>query len=262
MLRVLIRGGGDVASGIAVRLKRAGCQIVMLETSEPRAVRRTVSYATAVHEGSCTVEDVPGRLLDDVAIAAPGEVSVLVDPNGATVEAWQPDVLVDARMLKREPADTNIKQAPLVVGVGPGFTAGVNCHAVVETNRGHDLGRVYYEGGAAPDTGIPGDVLGYSLERIVRAHRTGVLTSRLEIGDRVDAGQEIAQVDGEPVVAQIAGVLRGLIRPGTRVQEGEKIADVDPRGVRDYCFSVSDRSNAIAGGVLEAVMKFNHGRVQ
>lgn len=261
-LKALIRGGGDLASGVARRLFLAGCQVVVLERSEPLAIRRAVSFAEAVYEGRKEVEGVSAQLSTAVPIAAPEHVVVIVDERGHAIESWRPDVIVDARMLKRGPTDCGTSQAQLVIGLGPGYTAGQHCHVVIETQRGHNLGRVIRRGQAAPDTGVPDEVAGYSVARVLRAPADGSFSAIAEIGDEVAAGQRVGAVGAEVVNSQIAGVVRGLLRSGVGVKLGAKIGDIDPRGVREYCFTVSDKANAIAGGVLEAVLTKYSGRLR
>lgn len=260
---VVLRGGGDLATGAVARLTRAGFPVVVLELPRPLVVRRTVAVATAVLEGRITVEDIQAEWVVDVAtalrLAREGRVPVLVDPEGETLPHLRPSVLVDARMAKRN-LGTRRDDAPLVVALGPGFTAGEDCDAVVETARGHFLGRVYWHGAALPDTGTPGLVHGYGRERVLRAPRAGVVQALVAIGAMVHEGQVLALVDGEPVQAPFDGVVRGLIADGTPVPAGLKIGDVDPRGVREHCFTISDKSLAVGGGVLEAVLTWLNSR--
>ena len=254
---VVIRGAGDLASGIAVRLHHAGFSIVMLDIAHPTTVRRTVAFSEAIRLESMTVEDVRAQLVGTPAEARAcveqGSIAVLVDPTAACISRLQPHVLVDAIIAKRN-LGTRITDAPLVIGVGPGFTAGVDCHAVVETKRGHHLGRVLWEGSAAPNTGVPGVIAGHSADRVLRAPAAGVFEPVLSIGDEVHAGDVAAMVDGVPMRCTIDGVLRGLLAPGVEVTPGMKAGDIDPRDVRDHCWTVSDKARAIGGGVLEAIL--------
>jgi xanthine dehydrogenase accessory factor len=253
-----IRGGGDLATGVAYRLHRAGFPVAVLELAQPRVIRRAVAFASAVYESEIEVEGVTARRVsgpeEAAALARWGLVAVLVDPDGAAVQSKMPSVLVDGRMLKENPGDTYITQAPLVIALGPGYTAGVDCHAVVETKRGHDLGRVIWEGRAEPNTGVPGRVGTFQAERVLRAPADGAVQSRAHIGDVVRAGQTVASVDDAPVPTPFDGVLRGLTYDGVVVRAGTKIGDVDPRGVRRHCFTISDKALAVGGGVLEAVL--------
>ena len=254
---IWVRGAGDLASGIAFRLKRSGFAVVMSDLPEPTAIRRTVCFSEAIVNGSACVEGVYARFAADAAAAGAilkaGEIPVLADASGEETKKLRPGVLVDAILAKRN-LGTAITDAPVVIGVGPGFTAGADCHAVVETMRGHTLGRVYYEGGALPNTGVPGSIGGFTLERILRAPRAGVFKGVKKIGDAVAAGDVCAYVDGEPIVSRISGVLRGLLPDGIRVYAGMKSGDVDPRCEISHCYTVSDKALAIGGGVLEAVL--------
>ncbi|MCB8967399.1 MAG: EF2563 family selenium-dependent molybdenum hydroxylase system protein [Ardenticatenaceae bacterium] len=261
---VLIRGGGDLATGVAYRLHQAGFPIIVLELERPLVVRRKVALATAVLAGSVQIEDLHGQLVHSVAEAEQlvhsETVPVLVAPDLAPVitHLQTPiSILVDARIAKRN-IDTHISQAPLVIGMGPGFTAGVDCHAVIETMRGHSLGRVYWAGSALPNTGTPGIVAGKGAERVLRAPQAGKVNWQLAIGDSVEAGNVIGDVDGVPVLAPFAGVVRGLIAAETAVTPGLKIGDVDPRGIRDHCFTISDKALALGGAVLSAILAFHN----
>ncbi len=256
-VRVLVRGGGDLGSGVVYRLYKAGFPVLVTETDTPLVVRRTVAFAEAVYADEVQVEGIVARrveTIDQVLVAwQRGEVPVMVDPEAQVRDQLSFAVVVDAIMAKRN-TGTRITDAPLVVALGPGFTAGVDCHAVVETARGHTLGRVYWSGRALPDTGTPGKVLGYDRERVLRAPREGYVTPRVRIGERVTENQVICTVGGEPVRAPFPGVLRGLIHPRVFVRKGMKIGDVDPRGDPAHCFTISDKSLAIGGGVVEAVL--------
>jgi xanthine dehydrogenase accessory factor len=255
--RVVVRGGGDLGSGAIFRLHRAGFPVVVLELAAPLLVRRAVAFGDAAVSGVHAVEGITARrvarLADVDAVLDAGEIPLLVDPNGESLAALRPVVLVDARMEKRN-LGTTIYDAPLVVALGPGFTAGVDCHAVIETNRGHALGRALYTGSAEPDTGEPGSVQGQTHSRILRAPADGFVEPLAEIGDSIAAGQVVANVAGQPVTAAFAGVLRGLVHSSARVTRGLKIGDLDPRARREHCFTISDKALAIGGGVLEAVM--------
>lgn len=259
---VVLKGAGDLASGVAVRLHRAGVQLVMTEIPKPTAIRRTVSFCRAVWEGQATVEDVTARLAEDwqqaLTIARSGDVAVLVDPDATCVPLLAPDALVDATLAKRN-LHTHRDDAPIVIALGPGFTAGVDCHAVVETMRGHDLGRVILQGAALPNTGVPGNIGGYTEERILRAPCDGVWQTALQIGAHVEVGDVVATVAGEPVHSALRGVLRGLLPDGTPVRHGMKSGDVDPRDQPEYCATVSDKARAIGGGVLEALCMLSGG---
>lgn len=256
---VLIRGGGEMATGVAHRLARAHFKVCITEVPQPLAVRRAVSFCEAVYEGIHQVEGLTARRvdhLDEIYQAWREEtIPVLVDPEAKIKEQLRPAVLVDAILAKRN-LGTEINHASLVIGLGPGFVAGKDAHMVIETNRGHDLGRVLVEGKAEADTGIPAPVQGYSRERVLHAQVPGVCTHSKQIGDPVRSGEVVATVDGHPVKAEIDGVVRGLIRPGIWVAQGTKIGDVDPQGVRGRCYTISDKARAIGGGVLEGILIF------
>lgn len=254
---VLLYGGGDLASGVALRLVRAGFLVAIAELPQPLAVRRSVSFASAVYTGTIDVEGIRAvrvTRIDQVHQRLhAGEIPVLVDPKLETRHTLVPDVIVDARMTKTPPAYGH-PAAPLVIGLGPGFTAGINCHAVVETMRGHYLGRVYWHGSAMPDTGVPESVQNHQVERVLRASATGILRTLADIGDLVQEGQTVAIVQHKPVKAHFSGMLRGLLNNGIQVQAGMKIGDLDPRKDERMVRFVSDKALAVGGGVLEAVM--------
>ena len=258
---VVVRGGGDLASGVVYQLHRAGFPVVVAELESPLVIRRTVAFASAVDEGSIMIEGIKGVLAespsDAKALTAAGSVPVLVSP-GLPVFEPAPSVVVDARMAKRN-LDTRLKQAPLVIGLGPGFVAGVDCDVVIETKRGHRLGRVISSGSAEPDTGIPGDVGGVSVDRVVRATMDGRIEWKVSIGDEVSKGELIGDVDGEAISAPIAGVVRGLITPGFDAHSGLKIGDIDPRADFDACFEISDKARLVGAGVLGAVFEWLNG---
>ena len=253
--RVVVKGAGDIATGVAYRLFRSGFTVIMTETAHPTVVRRTVSFAQAVFDCATTVEGVRARLVataeEGLATARAGEVAVIVDPAASVVQRLHPAVVVDAIIAKRN-TGTRIDDAPVVIGLGPGFVAGRDVHAVIETNRGHRLGRVIASGSAEPDTGIPAPVDGRGAERVLRAPIDGMFIALCSIGDAVSDGQVLGYVAERPVLAPFAGCLRGLIQSGTTVARGMKIGDVDPRATREHCFTISDKALAIAGGVLEA----------
>lgn len=255
-MRVLIKGAGDIASGIALRLFRCGFQIAMTELKFPTSIRRTVCFSEAVFNGESTVEGVKAVLCNQdnaVEIMQGGSIAVLVDPNCRCRHIINPDAIVDARLMKRNEG-TAICDAPTVIAVGPGYTAGVDCHAVVETQRGHTLGRVIWQGSAIANTGIPGVIAGFSVERLLRAPTDGNFVPLANIGDYVNKGDTVATVEGQGVICQISGILRGLLPMGTAVHAGMKSGDVDPRCDRSHCFTASDKAMAVAGGVLEAIL--------
>ena len=254
---MVIRGAGDLATGIACRLHRSGFQVVLTEVPRPTTVRCTVAFSQAVYRGTAEVEGLRALLAgspeEALALTREGFAAVLVDPEGACIPALGPAGAVDAILAKRN-LGTALTDAPAVVGVGPGFTPGVDCHAAVETQRGHDLGRVLWDRPPAPNSGVPGEIGGYTVERLLRAPAAGIFQPAAAIGDQVAAGQVVAHVAGLPVTAQIDGVLRGLLPAGTPVHAGMKAGDVDPRCRREHCFSVSDKARAVGGGVLEALL--------
>ncbi len=253
---IVVRGGGDLATGAIQKLRRAGFAVVVLETVAPTAIRRTVSLSEAVRLGEYQVEDMLARRVaqaaDIAACHARGVIPVLIDEEGASIPGLCPACVVDAILAKRN-LGTRIGMAPVVIGVGPGFTANVDAHAVIETQRGHDLGRVLFHGAAAPDTGVPGEIGGRSTERVVRAPVSGVTLGIRAIGDAVTQGEPMLSVGGVPCPAPFDGLLRGLIADGLYVRKGMKIADVDPRADADWR-SISDKARCVGGGVLEAFL--------
>jgi len=257
---VALRGGGDLASGVALRLHRAGLRVAISELPQPLTVRRMVSFSEAIYEGETVVEGITARRISDstdtlrvLRVFAQKQIPVMVDPDFLVLQSLRPTVVIDGRMLKKEP-DRGMNQASLVIGLGPGFEAGLNCHAVIETKRGHCMGRVIWQGAAERDSGVPESVAEHGSERVLRAPRGGILDARAEIGSLVEPGQVVAEVDGQPVVASFAGVLRGLIHTGLPVTQGMKVGDVDPRGDPVVCHLVSDKALAVGGGVLEAIL--------
>jgi len=302
-LLIICRGAGDLATGIIHRLHRAGHRVIALETDYPAAIRRQVSFCEAVYDGSAAVEGVTARLVpaladaetdtetysgindtpaahivsekwDSSAIEAvleAGEVPLLIDPKGESIALLKPDVVVDAIIAKKN-LGTTINMAPLVIGVGPSFTAGRDVHLVIESMRGHNLARIITDGMAQPNTGVPGNIAGFTSERVIHAPAAGYIHDVRKIGDIVQKGDEIARIypDKEsydnalseyvPVNATITGIIRGLIREGYYFREGFKIADIDPRESElTNCFTISDKARSIAGSVLEAVSAFEHG---
>ena len=302
-LLIICRGAGDLATGIIHRLHRAGHRVIALETDYPAAIRRQVSFCEAVYDGSAVVEGVTARLVpaladaetdtetysgendtpaahivsekwDSSAIEAvleAGEVPLLIDPTGESIALFRPDVVVDAIIAKKN-LGTTINMAPLVIGVGPGFTAGQDVHLVIESMRGHNLARIITDGMAQPNTGVPGNIAGFTSERVIHAPAAGYIHDVRKIGDIVQKGDEIARIYPDkgsydnklseyvPVNATITGIIRGLIREGYYFREGFKIADIDPRESElTNCFTISDKARSIAGSVLEAVSAFEHG---
>lgn len=256
-MKILIKGAGDLASGIACRLHRCGFLVVMTEIPVPTTVRRTVAFSRAVYENRTKVEDITGVLchsMKEVEEAlSKDQVAVVVDEECAIRVKWKPDAIVDAIIAKRN-LGTRITDADIVIGVGPGFTAGEDCHGVVETKRGHDLGRCIWNGSAIPNTGVPGIIGGYDKERIIRAVDNGVFHPAVTIGTVVQLNDVVGYVNDAPVFAQVGGVVRGLLQDGVTVFHGMKSGDIDPRGVTEHCYTISDKASAIGGGVLEAVL--------
>lgn len=256
-VRIVIKGAGDLATGVAYRLWRAGFKVALTELAQPLAIRLGAVFAQAVYAGKVNVEGVEAQRCDDPAQAEAAWqddiIPVLVGATQEEIAALQPEVLIDGIMAKRN-TGTRITDAPLVIALGPGFVAGRDVHAVIETSRGHYLGRVIWEGTAQENTGVPGEVGGQSHKRVVYPPCAGVFRAALAIGDLVNEGDVLGTVDGMPVLARTAGVVRGLIHDGLAVTPAIKVADVDPRGIVEHCFTVSDKALAIGGGALEAVV--------
>ena len=261
-LVVLIRGAGEMASGVTHRLHQSHFKICMIEIPHPLAVRREVTFSEAIYEGEKEVEGVRAKLISKPEeiewVWKQGHIPILADPDGKKTRNFlKLDILVDAIMAKKN-LGTQVNDAPLVIGLGPGFTAGNDVHIVIETNRGHNLGRMILNGTVEPDTGIPGEIGGYTIERLLRTMKKGIFHPQKSIGDRVNKGSVVAVVDDFPVIAKISGVVRGLLREGVEVKKGMKVGDIDPRGKKESCFTISDKARAIGGGVLEAILyRFN-----
>lgn len=259
---IIVRGGGDLATGTIYKLHRCGFHLLVLETENPSAIRRNVAFSEAVYQGSQTVEGVTCLLASSAEQARSyleeGTLAMLIDPAGDCINAFRPLAVVDAILAKKN-LGTHRDMAPITVALGPGFTAGVDVDAVVETKRGHNLGKVLYSGTAAPNTGVPGIIGGYGIQRVIHSPAAGILRNVAQITDTVVKGQIIALVETEagevPVQASLTGLLRGLLRDGYPVDKGFKIADIDPRTEEyDNCFTISDKARCIAGGVLEAIL--------
>ena len=254
---VLLLGGGDLATGVAARLWRSGFWLVVTEIPQPLAVRRLVSLAEAVYEGAVVVEELRGRRAEDLqsarSILDQGVIPILVDPTAEIWHELEPSAMVDARMIKSGPY-LPLDSAEVTIGLGPGFEAGVNVHAVVETHRGHRLGRVFWEGAAQPDTGVPESVKGQDFERVLRAPIDGVFEAMAELGSLVTEGTRLAEVGGTPLIAPFDGALRGLLHGGIEIEAGSKVGDLDPQQDLSLCNLISDKSLAIGGGVLEALL--------
>ncbi|MTI48632.1 MAG: EF2563 family selenium-dependent molybdenum hydroxylase system protein [Firmicutes bacterium] len=254
---VIVRGGGDIASGIIQKLHRSGFRVLVLEIEHPMAIRRKVSFAQGIFDGETSVEGIrciKANDIDDIyMIWKQGHVPIKVDENCSILNKIESDVVVDAILAKRN-MGTNKAMAPITIGIGPGFEAGKDVNIVIESNRGHDLGRLIFNGLPQSNTGIPGNIAGYTLERVVKAPCEGRIINKCEIGDMVEKEQVIAEINGTEVKSKIKGVLRGLIMNNTYVKEGIKIGDVDPRGIKESCFTISEKARAIGGGVLEAIL--------
>jgi xanthine dehydrogenase accessory factor len=265
---VAVKGAGDLATGVMHRLARAGFAVMATELPHPTVVRRTVSFAEAVTVGQMTVEGITAQRADSLAeihaAIAINRIPIIVDPDGELLRRLMPTVLVEATLSKQNSGVT-LHDAPIVIALGPGYEAGVDVHAVIETNRGHNLGRVYLAGCAEPNTGVPGAIGGYTIERLLRAPCAGTLYATHHIGDMVQAHETVALVKTSegvsvPVSTAITGILRGLVCDGLPVFAGMKVGDVDPRATREHCFTISDKSRAIGGGVLEAILYLLHDR--
>lgn len=258
-LKICIRGAGELASAVAHRLYRCNFKVLLTEIANPQAVRRQVAFCEAVHHGSKEVEGVLAKLVsnpDEIEAAwRDGTIPLMVDPETRIKLIIKPDVLIDAIIAKKN-TGVNITDAPLVIGLGIGFYAGRDVHIVIETNRGHNLGRVILNGEAEADTGAPGVIGGYSRERVFRAPKEGQFKTSKDIGEYVKAGDIVAIVDDYPVKVEIDGIIRGILADGTIVYKGMKAGDVDPRGKKEYCYTISDKGRTIAGGVLEAILSF------
>ncbi|MCD2502696.1 EF2563 family selenium-dependent molybdenum hydroxylase system protein [Clostridium sp. NSJ-145] len=254
---VLIKGAGDLATGVAHRLKRCGFDVVMTEIEEPTTVRRTVAFSQAVYDCKVEVEGVKATLVKDIQMIREnidnGIISVIVDKDANIIEVLKPDIVVDAIVAKKN-TGTSIDDAPIVIALGPGFEAGVDCDLVIETKRGHYLGRVITKGKAIPNTGVPGNIGGHTVGRIIRATSDGIINPVSEIGDYVEEGQVVAYIDKTPVYASISGIVRGMLQGGIEVFEGMKSGDIDPRCKKEHCFTISDKARSIGGGVLEGIL--------
>lgn len=259
-LNILIRGGGDLATGIAHRLFKSGMKVIITEIAEPLVIRRTVAFASAVYEGEITVEGVTAKLQKTEPVFTNEYIPVIVDPEGSICHRLKPDVIVDAIMAKTNKGTLKY-MAPVVIALGPGFNAGVDVHRVIETQRGHYLGRIIEEGFAENDTGIPGEIGGCSSQRVIRAPGNGIFTSEKKIGDMVIEGDIVGKIEDVEVKTGISGVIRGLIKDGIYVEKNLKIGDIDPRGRKEFIFNISDKARALGGSVLEAIMNCYSDRI-
>ncbi|MBF8984209.1 EF2563 family selenium-dependent molybdenum hydroxylase system protein [Lutibacter sp. B2] len=251
-----IRGGGDIATGIAHRLYKSGFKIIIFEMNKPSLIRRKVAFAQAIYENEVDVEGVKAKLVNNIEEGIKeqeeGLVPVIIDPEGKNLYNPKITIIVDAILAKKN-LGTNKDMAHIVIGVGPGFTAGKDVHAVVESNRGHNLGRVIYNGSPEPNTGIPGNIKGFTEKRVIRANQYGKLSVIKDIGSIVEKDEVLATIDGVEVKAKIDGVIRGMIQNGFEVVSGMKIGDIDPRGIKNNCITISDKARTIGGGVLEGI---------
>ncbi len=262
---ILLKGGGDLGTGVAWRLHKAGFPVAITELAQPLVVRRTVAFASAVYDGEIAVEGVTAWRADSIqearSLIDDEMIPVLIDPECSARNELQPTILLDAVMAKKN-TGTKKSDAPFVMALGPGFTPNVDCHCVIETQRGHNLGRVLWHVPAEPNTGVPGEIGGKSSERVLRAPCDGRVVGRKKIGDEVRQGDVIAEVqgfkgtEGDKVVAPFEGVLRGIVHDGLFVRQGLKIGDVDPRAKREHCFTISDKALAVGGGALEALLEW------
>ena len=255
--RVIVRGAGEMASGVIRRLVIAGFEVIALERPAPTCIRRYVCYAEAFFKDKVTIEGVTAVLVNSAAEAI-ATISnqcapLLIDPKAKQLSVLTPMAVIDGRMLKQD-VDTDLYMAPIVIGLGPGFVAGENCHAAVETNRGSDLGRVFYAGSPQADTGVPAPVNGFSHQRVLRSPADGEFASYCKITDIVESGQVLGEVAGVAVVSRVDGIVRGMIHDGLKVSIGQKIGDVDPRCIKEHCYTMSDKAHAIGRGALEALM--------
>ncbi len=257
---ILIRGGGDLASGVATRLHRSGFKVVISELAKPLAVRRMASFSEAIYAGEMTIEGITAKKVNSIddplrilQLLSKGRIPVVIDPEAKSVQSIHPTVIVDARMLKAAPEPLH-HNANLYLGLGPGFIGGANCHAAIETQRGPWLGRVIWDGPPQADNGLPEPVSGKQAERVLYAPADGTLIAKKSIGELVEQGELIGEIGGQVITAPIKGVLRGLIHPEVEIRAGMKIGDVDPRGAAWLCNHVSDKALAIGGGVLEAIL--------
>ena len=255
--KILIRGAGDLASGIAHRLCRSGFRVCLIDTDTPMAVRRMVSFSEAIYDGEKTIEGITAVHISQPEEILPvwekGQIPLLIDPANKTRHFLKPHVLIDAIIAKRN-LGTDKGDAPLVIGMGPGFNAGTDVHVVIETNRGHNLGKLIFEGPAERNTGVPGTIGGFNIERVLRAPCAGIFQSQKDIGDQVAKGEQIAQVSGVPILSKIDGIIRGMLRDNTPVTNGMKVGDVDPRGDIRLCPTISDKARSLGGAAIEAIL--------
>jgi xanthine dehydrogenase accessory factor len=261
-LVILIRGAGEMATGVAHRLASCHFKICMTETSNPQAVRREVAFSEAIFHSEKEVEGITAKRIDSPdrisGVWREGKIPILIDPKAEVKDFLKPDVLINATLAKKN-LGTKMTDALLVIGLGPGFYAGKDIHLVIETNRGHDLGRIISKGEAEPNTGIPGSIAGYTEKRVIRAPKGGKFKTLKKIGDGVRANEKVGMIGNVEVRSRIAGVIRGLLRDGTEAWKGMKLGDVDPRGIKAHCYTISDKARTISGGVLQAILEHFNG---
>lgn len=257
MYTVVIRGGGDIATGIAHRLFKAGFKVIVLDIENPLAIRRKVSFCQAMYSGEIVIEEVKGVLSKNIKEVyenlKKGNIAVYIDEKGEIIKEIKPLAVVDSILAKKN-LGTNREMASITIGVGPGFEAGKDVDLVVETSRGHFLGNVIYKGSSIKNTGIPGSILGYTEERVIRAKGNGTIENYFNIGEKIKKGEVVCKTGQVEVEAKITGVIRGLLKDGLYVKEGLKIGDIDPRGIAEYASTISEKARAVGGGVLEAIM--------
>jgi len=261
-LVLLVRGAGEMATGVAHRLASCRFKVCMTDISNPQAVRREVAFSEAIFDREKDVEGITAKRVESAdhisEVWREGKIPILIDSDAKVKDFLKPDVLIDATLAKKN-LGTKITDAPLVIGLGPGFHAGKDVHLVIETNRGHNLGRIISNGEAEPNTGIPGSIVGYTEERVIRAPKAGNFKALKKIGDGVRGNEKVGMIGNVEVRSRIAGVIRGLLRDGIEVWKGMKVGDVDPRGIKGHCYTISDKARTISGGVLQAILEHFNG---
>lgn len=255
---IVVRGAGDIATGTIQKLKRAGFSVVSLEVSKPSSIRRNVCLSEAIYDGECNVEDIVAKKADSLEemynVLNENKVCIIVDSKGDLIEKIKPIAVIDGTLCKKN-IGTNKSMAEITIALGPGYEAGKDVDIVIETNRGHNLGRLIFEGPAEKNTGIPGVIKGYGKERVVYSPCAGKLHIIKDIGDLVEKGEPICKISDEYVYATMSGLLRGMIREGFEVKKGFKIADIDPRiEEKKNCDLISDKARCIGGAVLEGIL--------
>ena len=261
-LAILIRGAGEMATGVAHRLASCHFKVCMIETSNPQAVRREVAFSETIFDSEKEVEEIAAKRVESAdhisEVWRGGKIPILIDPYAKVKDFLIPDVVIDATLVKKN-LGTKITDALLVIGLGPGFHAGKDVHLVIETNRGHNLGRIISNGEAEPNTGIPGSIAGYTEERVIRAPKAGNFKALKKIGDGVRANEKVGMIGNGAVQSRIADVIRGLLRDGIEVWKGMKLGDIDPRGIKAHCYTISDKARTISGGILQAILEHFNG---